>query len=139
MLDLPIRMFRPCQGTHQRLITNAQYAIHMPFVTGRLCNWESSCDIWPDCHHDFDACGLQLYDCNSAEIEIPYIYGWDRGTRGLPPLVVLPQKLKTDIYNVLYIKRNLISQSYYWHNFPLKNLDVSISPIHICTSSGAYY
>ena len=41
-------MFRPCQGTHQRLITNAQYAIHMPFVTGRLCNWESSCDIWPD-------------------------------------------------------------------------------------------
>ena len=24
---------------------------------GRLCNWESLCDIRPDCHHHFDASG----------------------------------------------------------------------------------
>ena len=27
------------------------------FVNGILCNWESLCDIWPDCHHYFDASG----------------------------------------------------------------------------------
>ena len=27
------------------------------FVNGILCNWESLCDIRPDCHHHFDASG----------------------------------------------------------------------------------
>ena len=26
-------------------------------LIGRLCNWESLCDIRPDCHHHFDASG----------------------------------------------------------------------------------
>ena len=26
-------------------------------LIGKLCNWESLCDIRPDCHHHFDASG----------------------------------------------------------------------------------
>ena len=69
-------MFRPCQGTHQRLMsplagTKHTYvrlaiiiycqilALFFKFVNGILRNWESLCDIRPDCHHHFDASGTR--------------------------------------------------------------------------------
>ena len=45
-------MFRPCQGTHQRPLH-----FFFEFVNGILRNWESLCDIRPDCYHHFDASG----------------------------------------------------------------------------------
>ena len=40
----------------------------MPYVNGILRNWESLCDIRPDCHHHFDASGTSnaMFD-ESAE------------------------------------------------------------------------
>ena len=44
-----------CKASHNYLLSNSYTFFKL--LIGRLCNWESLCDIRPDCHHHFDASG----------------------------------------------------------------------------------
>ena len=44
-----------CKASHNYLLSNN--CTFFKFVDGILRNWESLCDIRPDCHHHFDASG----------------------------------------------------------------------------------
>ena len=45
-----------CKASHNYLLSNS-CTFFFKFVNGILRNWESLCDIKPDCHHHFDASG----------------------------------------------------------------------------------
>ena len=45
-----------CKASHNYLLSNS-CTFFFKFVNGILRNWESLCDIRPDCHHHFDASG----------------------------------------------------------------------------------
>ena len=44
-----------CKASHNCLLSNS--CTFFKFMNGVLRNWESLCDIRPDCHHHFDASG----------------------------------------------------------------------------------
>ena len=54
MASLTYVCFVPAKGLHCPLLNSC---IFFQFVNGILRNWESLCDIRPDCHHHFDASG----------------------------------------------------------------------------------
>ena len=67
MASLTYVCFVPAKGLIRDLSANSSnivfevpcqiLALFFKFVNGILRNWESLCDIRPDCHHHFDASG----------------------------------------------------------------------------------
>lgn len=62
-----IRIFLFCQGTHQISANSSNIAFEVPLASSWWCNiwlyikkknWQSLCDVRPDCHHHFDASGI---------------------------------------------------------------------------------